>query len=488
MSGLVRDQPHHTTTSDERSNAGPGVLPGPFLGGTMSQSLAKLTEMNILKAIAVVAAPVVLANLGQTAVEWTTLGMLGTLGAESLAAVGFSRNVFWWATSWLWAVGMGIMALVSRSIGANDPERARRTIVQALLAGGVITAATAAIGMGTASFALSLLGAEPSVLWLGQPYLRMMFLSAPFMINFHFCVFALRAMGETQTTFWLQGIVGVAQLVLSRMLIFGWGPLPALRLVGGGLAIVISRAIGLVAVLYVLMSGRSRIRIAPKDLWFRPDWPTISTLFRVSMPNAVEWLGADTQKVILLRIIASTGAATFAVSAVTVGRQVEELYGMVGMGLATAAGTLVGQNLGARKPDRATESANKTSTIAIALFAVFGLAFVLLPGRIMRLFCDDIEVIGLGVWYLRMLGIVGPAYAASIVFAGSLRGAADTRSPMKIALISLWVIQLPLSYFLGLRTPLSLYGIYLAFAVFWVIQGIWLKRRFDKGHWKEIAV
>ncbi|MDP2858415.1 MAG: MATE family efflux transporter, partial [Bacillota bacterium] len=328
-----------------------------------------MTEIGVPKAIARLATPVVLANLGQTAVEWAILGMLGTLGAESLAAVGFSRTVFWWAISWLFAFGMGIMALVARSVGAGDEERARRTIVQAFLMGFVVTGAVAVVGISGSRFALPLMGAEPKVVRLGIPYLNTLFISVPFMINFFFGIFALRALGDAQVTLWLQGAVGLVQLVMSRLLIFGWGPFPRLGLVGGGMAIVLSRVVGLIGVGYVLFSGASRIRLRRADLTLRPHWPTLRSLAVVSMPNAIEWLGADTQKVLLLRIIAATGEGSFAVSAVTVGRQVEELFMTIGMGMASAAGTLVGQNLGARKPERAQESARRACLITIAMFA-----------------------------------------------------------------------------------------------------------------------
>jgi putative MATE family efflux protein len=454
----------------------------------MSQKTLSLTEIGVPKAIARLATPVVLANLGQTAVEWAILGMLGTLGAESLAAVGFSRTVFWWAISWLFAFGMGIMALVARSVGAGDEERARRTIVQAFLVGFVVTGAVAVVGISGSRFALPLMGAEPKVVRLGIPYLNTLFISVPFMINFFFGIFALRALGDAQVTLWLQGAVGLVQLVMSRLLIFGWGPFPRLGLVGGGMAIVLSRVVGLIGVGYVLFSGASRIRLRREDLTLRPHWPTLRSLAVVSMPNAIEWLGADTQKVLLLRIIAATGEGSFAVSAVTVGRQVEELFMTIGMGMASAAGTLVGQNLGARKPERAQESARRACLITIAMFALASVPFLLFPQVVVRLFSNDPDVLALGSLYLVTLGITSPGYAASMVYAGSLRGAGDTRSPMSMDLILLWLVQLPLAYALGLLTPLGIRGIYISFGLFWAIYGIWLKQRFDAGRWKHISV
>jgi len=444
--------------------------------------------MSVPKAVTRLATPVVLANLGQTAVEWATLGMLGTLGAESLAAVGFSRAVFWWAISWIFAFGMGIMALVSRSIGAGQEERARRTIVQAFLMGFAVTGTVAIAGVVGSRFALPLMGAEPGVVRLGIPYLNTMFISVPFMINFFFGIFALRALGDAQVTLWLQGAVGLTQLVMSRLLIFGWGPFPRLGLVGGGMAVVLSRFVGLVGVAYVLFSGASRIRLVREDLTLRPHWPTLRALTAVSMPNAMEWLGADTQKVLLLRIIAATGEGSYAVSAVTIGRQVEELFGTVGMGMASAAGTLVGQNLGAGRPERAQDSARRTCFITICMFALASVPFLFFPRVVVRLFTSDANVLALGALYLVMLGIASPAYAASMVYAGGLRGAGDTRTPMVLDLALLWGVQLPLAYGLGLKSSLGIHGIYVTYGLFVVIYAVWLKKRFDAGHWKNITV
>ncbi|MDP2858342.1 MAG: MATE family efflux transporter, partial [Bacillota bacterium] len=101
---------------------------------------------------------------------------------------------------------------------------------------------------------------------------------------------------------------------------------------------------------------------------------------------------------------------------------------------------------------------------------------------------NDPDVLALGSLYLVTLGITSPGYAASMVYAGSLRGAGDTRSPMSMDLILLWLVQLPLAYALGLLTPLGIRGIYISFGLFWAIYGIWLKQRFDAGRWKHISV
>jgi putative MATE family efflux protein len=454
----------------------------------MAETSVKLTDMRITSAISRVSAPVVASNLLQTAVEWVSLAMIGSLGAEALAAVGFGRGVFWWASSALWAVGMAVMALVARSIGRDEPERARATLLQALLMGVILSSVIALAGALTARRTLPLLGATSDVVELGVPYLRVMFLSMPFLVNAYYAIFALRAAGETPTTLLIQGTAAAIQLVLTAVLVFGFGRLEPLGLLGAGLAVAISRAYMLVAVLVALLWGRTALRMRLNDFRVRPDWPLISTIVKVSIPNAIEYLGADTQRLLLVKIIAATSAATYAVSAVTVGRQVEELFGMVGMALSIAAGTLVGQNLGAGKPEQAEESAVKTHRITAALFGAVGLLFILMPGQIMGLFSQDAQVIQIGGWYLRMLGLVSPLYAASLVYAGALRGAADTRSPMKVTLTCLWVCQLPLAYVLALYTPAGIYGVYASYVLFWTVGGLWLRQRFRRGLWKQIAL
>jgi putative MATE family efflux protein len=455
---------------------------------TTSRVAPNLTEMNVLSAIIKVAAPVVGAQAVMVICESSALGMIGSLGAESLAAVGFSKNIFWWITSWLWALGMGVVALVARSAGAGDLDRARKVLVQAILSGLLVCTIMMVFGLGFARLALPMLGASPRVSDLSAPYLDMLFISLPFMVNLFFGLFALRAVGEAHFSFWLQSAIGITQLILTKLLVFGWGPIPRLELLGGGLAFVLARVMGLGAVLWVLMSGRSVLHIQRKDISFRLDWHTIKTLYRVSLPNALEWLGADTQKVLILKIVASTASPTFAVSAFTVGRQVEDLYGTVGMGFSTAAGALVGQNFGANKPERSIESAVKTNLLATGVFVVMGAIFAFLPVTVIRFFCDDPNVIELGTGYLRMLGLVAPAYAAALVFAGALRGAADTRSPMMVTLIGLWVVQLPIAYVLSLMTPMGLTGTYVAFGLYYVLQGGWLYRLFRAGKWTQISV
>jgi putative MATE family efflux protein len=448
----------------------------------------KLTDMNVLSAIIKVAAPVVGAQAVMVVCESSALGMIGSLGAESLAAVGFSKNIFWWVTSWLWAVGMGVVALVSRAAGAGDIARAKRTLVQAILSGILVCTIVMILGLLFAGYALPLLGASPHVVALSVPYMHTLFISLPFMINFFFGLYALRAVGEAHFSLWLQSGVGVVQLILTRVLVFGWGPIPRLELVGGGLAFVLARVMGLAAVLWVLMSGKSILNIKLEDISLRLDWRTIKTLYKVSLPNALEWLGADTQKILILRIVASTASPTYAVSAFTVGKQVEDIYGTVGMGFATAAGALVGQNLGAGKPERSVESAVKTNLITTVIFICMGLIFVLVPVPVIRFFCDDPAVIELGTGYLRMLGLVAPAYAAALVFAGALRGAADTRSPMIVTLTGMWAFQLPLAYVLSLMTPMGLTGTYAAIGLYYVLQGAWLYRNFRSGRWMQISI
>ena len=410
--------------------------------------------------------------------------LVGHLGASALAAVSLATQWTFMAVTLFAAISTGSTALVARSVGAKDWDTANRTVRQSLLVGLGIGLAATVLGLLFAHPAMVLIGAEPDVLVEGVRYIRVassVFALSAVMFVGNAC---LRGAGDTRTTMKVMAVVNVLNVVVAWTAINGPFGLPKLGVAGSALGAFVGRSVGGLLVVGILLKGRSGLKLELRHL--RPDFGIIRRVLRVGLPSGGEQLMMSLGMLAFLRVIASLG--TVAVAAHVVALRIQSLSFMPGFGFSMAGTTLVGQGLGARDPRRAERSGYLTYQMAASLMAVMGLVFILFPQQLTRLFTDDLMVVQMAVTPLRMVGFTQPFLAATMVFAGNLRGAGDTRFPMYVTAAGVWIIRVSVASLLTLALGMGLSGAWLSMSMDQVVRGTIFFLRFRGGRWKKMEV
>lgn len=440
-----------------------------------------LTSGNISKNIWVLAWPMMMGNILQTAFNVVDMIFVGKLGAEAIAAVSLSGMILMLIITLIIGIGIGTTALVARFIGAKEYAKANEVALQSILFGGISSLILAVIGFYYSEPLLELFGAEALVIKLGTDYLSIMFLGSFTMFLLFLGTAILRGAGDAMTPMLILMLSAFINIVADPLLIFGLGPFPRLEIKGAAIATVIARGIGMLIILFILIKGYSYIKISLKNIKLKFD--IIWSITRIAIPGSIQMGTRSISGLIMMSIVVLYG--TYALAAYGIGLRVVMIVMMPGFGLGAATATLVGQNLGAKQPQRA----EKTVWIALIFYEVImiviGCLFYLLAPKIIYVFNNNPEVIREGVSFLRIVTLSYVFLAMGIVLHQSLHGAGDTVPPMIITAISLLGVRVPLAFFLPKFFPLNTQGIWLAIALSTVLEGSVVAFWFKAGRWKR---
>ena len=410
--------------------------------------------------------------------------LVGHLGATSLAAVGLSFQWVMMAMVLFGAVGTGGTALIARMTGGQDWEGANRVLRQALLVA-FVTGLTAMILLEVlAEPALRLMGAEGEALTQGVTYLRIVssvYMFSAMMFIGNAC---MRGAGDTKTPLMVMAVVNVLNIVIAWTLINGAFGLPRMGVAGSAIGAMVGRLVGGLLVVALLLRGRSGLMLRLRGFYI--DFGLIRRILNVGLPTGLEQLLFRFGMMSFVRVVSALGMVAYAAHQVAING--ESLSFMPGFGFAVAATTLVGQGLGAKDEKRAERDAYTAFYIAAGLMSLMGVCFFLFARPIVGFFTNDPEVIVLGVPPLRLIGIAQPFLAATMVFAGSLRGAGETRAPMLINGISIWVLRVPLALLFTRVFSWGLTGAWIAMAIDLTLRSTLLFARFRSGKWKTVEV
>lgn len=410
--------------------------------------------------------------------------LVGHLGAAPLAAVGLANQWVMMATTLFGAVATGSTALIARFIGAREPEDANRVVQQSVLLGIVIGLIATFLGVTFAEPAVRLLGAPADVVDLSSQYLGIVatiFLLSTIMFIGNAC---LRGAGDTRTPLYVMLVVNTLNVIVAWTAINGPFGLPKLGVAGSALGAVVGRSVGGILVLIILLRGRSGIQLRIRGMW--PDRELLRRLLRVGLPSGIEQLFFRGGSMAFARILAGLGTNAYAAS--QVGISAWSLSFMPGFGFAIAATTLVGQSLGAERPDRAERQGYTAYRLGAGLMAAVGILFLLFPAQIVGFFTDDPVVIALGTMPLRMVGLIQPLLASNMIFGGALRGAGDTRFPMVVTGVGTFLIRLPIAYLFAIVFGWGLPGAWGALIFDFTVRGVVNFLRFRSGRWKTVEV
>jgi putative MATE family efflux protein len=450
------------------------------IGGTEKD----FTRINLGKAIFLLAIPMVLEMIMESVFAIVDILFVAKLGADAIATVGITESIL----TLIYAIGFGLSiattAIVSRRIGEHNPENAAISAFQAILAGIVISVLIAVPGIIYSKDLLRLMGASQPVIEKGYMYTALM-LGGNSVIMLLFIINAVfRSSGDAAISLRVMVLANVLNIVLDPCFIFGWGPFPELGVMGAAVATNIGRGVGVVYQLYILFRGNHRIKLRLRHM--KVSLEIILKLLRLSLGGIFQNLIATSSWIFMVRII--SGFGTEVVAGYFIGIRILIFTLLPSWGLANAAGTLVGQNLGAKEPRRAERSVMAAAWFNMILLGLIALIFITNPGLFISLFTKDVAIIQAGITCLRTISYGYVLYALGMVMTQAFNGAGDTRTPTLINLGAFWAIEIPLAYFLALKAGLEEQGVYYAIIVAESILSLTSFYFFRKGHWKERLV
>jgi len=442
------------------------------------------TAGNINQALFLLAIPMVIEMFMESLFALVDVFFVAQVGIDAVTTVGLTEAVLTLIYSVAIGCSSGATALVARRIGEKDPKAASFTAFQALMVGVTFGVVTGIIGMFFAEDILKFMGASPEVLATGTNFVRIMLGSNVVIMLLFLLNGVFRGAGDPAIAMRTLLLANGLNIILDPIFIFGLGPIPAMGVTGAAVATTLGRSVGVLYQLYNLFWGKGAIRIERRMM--KIDLGIIRRLLEVSLSGAIQFIIASASWIFLMRIISRFGSES--VAGYTIGIRVIIFALLPSWGLANAASTLVGQNLGAKQPDRAEQSAWRAGYFnTIFLLGVSALCFALAP-LIMTFFTDKPEVARIGTMTLRILGLGNVMYAYGMVISQAFNGAGDTRTPMIVNFICFWLIEIPLGYLLAVTLGMGVLGICIAVPASESLLALILIVIFRKGKWKEIEV
>ena len=431
--------------------------------------------------------PLVAGNLLQTVYNLADMFWVGRVNAEAVAAVSLMFPTAYLFISVAMGLTAGANAVVSQHIGAGNERQAQNAVAQSVLLALVVAGLLAAFGLTIRRPLVAVIGAEDAVFDAAVAYIEVVFLAIPFTFLFFVFRASLRAAGDTRTAMWLVALSAGLNIVIDPVFILDWGPSLGLGAQGAAIATFISRGFAAAAGLYILVDGGWGICLRVGDL--RPDWPVLRRLVDVGYPATFDGLTRSLAAVTFAALVARFGAV--ATAAYGIGIRLMSVSWTISGAVGQAAATGVGQNLGARKPERAAEVTYKGTGGAMAvLFAAGGLAWAF-PAAAMRVFIADPEVVDAGVVFLRIIAPFWAFMGGLMVVQGGFRGAGRTRVAFLLSLLSRWVFRIPvallLAYDLALN-PVSVTGLWWSLPVSSVVAFVVGVAWFRRGGWQKAIV
>jgi putative MATE family efflux protein len=441
------------------------------------------TEGPIGRAIFILAVPMVLEMLMESIFVVVDVFVVAHLGADAVATVGLTESFMTILYTLAMGLSIGAGAMVSRRIGEKDAEGAAHTAAQVILFGLGLSLLIGVVGAIFASRLLTIMGASPGVI-ANASFTRVMLGGNASVVLLFLINSVFRASGDAATamrTLWLANAINV---VLGPALVFGWGPLPQLGVVGAAIGTTIGRGTGVLYALTRLKQPASRVRLQAHH--FQLDLELIARVVRLSSAATFQVFVGMASWIGLVRILASFGSA--ALAGYTIGIRIVMFALLPSFGMSNAAATMVGQALGAKKPERAEAAVWKTARYNAVFLAVVGLAFVLFARQIVGGFTSDPNVARYGVMALRTIAYGFVFYAYGMVIGNSFNGAGDTRTPTWINLFVFWGLEIPLAWVLSHQTGLGVLGVFVAMTIAFSTLAVVSALVFRRGRWKRQVV
>jgi putative MATE family efflux protein len=459
-------------------------------GATTPPKMTWPEQRALIRQVWRLALPVILTNLLQSLVNVVDVFMAGRLGPIAIAAVGMSSAIRMLVLVMLISVAVGAMSLIAQAKGGRDPQRISDVTRQAISSGLIMSLVLTVLGFALARPLLMLVnsGGEPEAVALGTQYLRILFLGTPFLVLNIVFNRLMQGAGDTVTPLYLTGALNLLNIVFNYVFMFGAGPIPAFGIAGAAMGTVLSRALGVIVVFYLLYAGRNVIKLLPGT--YSPNWRMFQDIFSIGIPSGVQGIFRNGSRLLVLGLVTSTEAGTYGAAALAIGFQVETLVFMPGLALNVAATSLVGQALGSWQVQEARRRGNTAIGIGLAVMVVLALPVVIFAPAIIRLFDPSAHptLLQTGTNYFRINTVVLPLSAVAMVANGALRGAGDTLPGLISTLFTRAAMAVSLAYVLAFTLGMGSQGIWIALAVGIIADALFMGWRWRGQKWLAVAL
>ncbi len=438
------------------------------------------TSCSIRRAVLLLAIPMMLEMAMESIFAITDIYFVSGLGADAVAAVGLTEAVI----TLLYAVAVGfsmsVTAMVARRIGEKDPEAAAIVAGQTIWIGLFVSLVVGLIGIAYGADILRLMGASDAVIQQGSGYTSIMLGGAATIVFLFLFNAIFRGAGDATIAMKSLWLANGINIILDPCLIYGVGPFPEMGVTGAAVATNTGRTIGILYQLYHLFDGSTRIKLCLVHL--RIVYRVMFRLLYISIGGLAQFLIATASWVILMKIVSPYGSA--AIAGYTIAIRVIDLTFLPAWGMSNAAGTLVGQNLGAGEPERAEQSVWKTTQYNAAFLVTVAIVFIVFSKQIVGLFSSDLAVIQYGSDCLRFISYGYGFFAVGMVLIQAFNGAGDTFTPTAINFFCFWMIQIPLAYCLAEVVGVGPQGVFVSITFAESLIAIVAYFLFRKGKWK----
>jgi putative MATE family efflux protein len=409
---------------------------------------------------------------------------VGKLGDDAVAGVGVASVIVQLAQGVMMGLTMALRALISRAIGGKDSTTAQRFAQHAMLIAIAYAILIAVLGYLFGEKIILLITQDPEIVDFGAIYLKIAFIGSATMTVRMTMDSIMQAAGDSVNPMWIAVVYRVVHIALCPFLVFGWWIFPEMGVAGAAYTGLIAQALGIILGLRVLFSDRSRLRLTFKGFYF--DSSLIWRIFRIGIPASVSGIQRNLNQFFLQIFIAPFGAV--ALAAHTIVMRLEMLIMMPAMSFGMGASVLVGQNLGAKKPERSEKSVWMAVAVVEGFAILVSLIFFVWTGPVIRLFNNDLAMDTLAVQFIHIAVVGWVMMGFSMVLMNCLQGAGDTMPTMLIAIITAWVVTIPLAYFLPRYTDWGVISIRWAISASSVIYAIANVIYFRTGRWRTRRV
>lgn len=442
------------------------------------------TEGSINRAIVLLSIPMVLEMGMEGLFALVDAFWVSKVSVDAVATVGMTESVI----TLIYSVAIGLSAaataMVSRRIGEHDREGAAKAAVQTIIIACLISIVISIVGVVFAADMLRFMGGSEELIAQCVGYTKVSFGSNIIILLIFILNAVFRGAGDASYAMWVLIISNAINIVLDPFMIFGWWIFPEMGVTGAAVATAIGRGTGVLIQIFLLLKGIGIVKIGIRHLEVHIH--TIRKILELSAGGTFQYIIASASWIFLMSIIAQSGSE--AVAGYTIAIRVIVFTIMPAWGMANAAATLVGQNLGAGNPDRAETSVWRTAHFDMLFMLLVSVVYILTAYKIIPLFNDDPQVVEAGVMSLRIFSVGYVFFAYGMVISSAFNGAGDTRTPTIINFICFWLMEIPLGYFMAITLGMGLAGVCWAVFISESIMALILIILFRRGKWKEIKL
>jgi putative MATE family efflux protein len=445
----------------------------------------KLDEKRLPLTVLTLAWPVVLQEAAWTIFSMIIMIFIGRLGPAAITAVGLSETIVYLPAIVVLGFTVGVVAIVARHVGAREPEQANIIVRQSMLIAFILGILFAIILWFSADQLLWIFRARPDVIEMGRDYIRVNAWATIPVFVLYCSAAILRALGDTKTPMLIMIIVEVVGVGLGYALITGFWIAPPLGVLGAGIGRAVASTVGALIILPILVKGKGSVKYDLRSAWVF-NWAETKRILKVGLPALGDQLAMQGAMNVYTIVISSLGTTIYAAHALAM--RVEMFAFMPSWGFGIAAAILVGQSLGANKPELAKRAGYLAQRYCVAAMVSLGLITFIFARQLIGIFTSDPEVLKIGTLGLQIWALAMPGMATNQTFAGGLRGAGDTRWVFILNTVSMWTMRVGVGALMVLLFGLGAPGAWTSAVLDHSVRAILMWRRFAGGKWQNVEV